>query len=284
MRVGVFDPYLDDLGGGEKYMVSIASYLSQKHQVDIFWNNPADLRKLVERFSLNVSKINLVNNIFSGQVSFPERVQKSRSYDVIILLSDGSLPILLSKKILIHFQQPFPNIKPGLAMRLKKFKINSFFCNSQFTKSFIDKEFATNSQVLYPPVEIKAKKIKKENVILHVGRFRVKDVTTSISGKKEAVGDYKKQAVMLQVFKEMVDAGLKDWKFVLAVSVNQDEKEIFSKLQESVKGYPVEFLVNKKNDELWEIYSKVKFIGMLRGLAKIWKRIPKLRNILAFQP
>ena len=114
MRIGVFDPYLDDLGGGEKYMVSIASYLSQKHQVDIFWNNPADLRKLVERFSLNVSKINLVNNIFSGQVSFPERVQKSRSYDVIILLSDGSLPILLSKKTLIHFQQPFPNIKPAL--------------------------------------------------------------------------------------------------------------------------------------------------------------------------
>ena len=217
MRIGLFDPYLDDLGGGEKYMVSIAEYLSKNHSVSIFWNDPKDLQKLVDRFSLDVSKIQLTENIFSPQVSFWKRLTESRKYDAIIILSDGSLPVLLSKKVLIHFQQPFPNLNSTLKTNLKKFRVNSFFCNSQFTKAFIDKEFAIDSKVLYPLVEIKMRKVKKENIILHVGRFRVRDVTTNVSGKEVAIGDYKKQSVMLKVFKEMIAAGLKNWKFVLAI-------------------------------------------------------------------
>ena len=36
MRIGIFDPYLDTLSGGEKYMLSIASCLVQEYEVFIF--------------------------------------------------------------------------------------------------------------------------------------------------------------------------------------------------------------------------------------------------------
>ena len=36
MKIGIFDPYLDDLGGGEKYMMKIAQCLGKNHDVSIF--------------------------------------------------------------------------------------------------------------------------------------------------------------------------------------------------------------------------------------------------------
>lgn len=74
MRIGIYDPYLDDLGGGEKYMMTIAQCLSKEHQVDVFWDNKQDLDNLIYRFSLDLSKISLVPNIFSGQFSTFQRL------------------------------------------------------------------------------------------------------------------------------------------------------------------------------------------------------------------
>ena len=35
MKIGIYDPYLDDIGGGEKYMMSIAEVLSLENIVDV---------------------------------------------------------------------------------------------------------------------------------------------------------------------------------------------------------------------------------------------------------
>src|SRR5581483_6011337 len=92
--------------------------------------------------------------------------------------------------------------------------------------------------------------VKKENIILNVGRFRV------IS--KEPLNDYKKQAVMIKVFSQMVRSGFKNWKFILAVSIRKSDEGEFKKLQSLAENLPIEFLINKENDELWDIYSKAK--------------------------
>ena len=268
MRIGIFDPYLDDLGGGEKYMATIAQVLSKDNQVDIFWDEKKDIEELTQRFPLDLSKVNLTKNIFSRNVSYIEKIKESLKYDVIIILSDGSLPMLLSKKTFIHFQQPFVNISPNFKNSLKKTKITGFFCNSEFTKSHIDKEFGINSLVIYPPVDVKAKNMKKENIILNVGRFRVRDVTTSVNGAAQGIGDFKKQGLMLDVFKNMIKKGPAGWKLVFAVSVKKHEEGIFKKFKESAKGVPVEFVVNKNNDELWDIYSKAKIYWHASGFGE----------------
>ncbi len=256
MKIGIFDPYLDDLGGGEKYMMKTALCLAEKADVDIFWDSKEDLRELKNRFLLDISKIKLAKNIFSPQTPLFQRLVQSRKYDMIILLSDGSIPLLLSRKIFIHFQQPIPDLNLDFKTKIKKYKINKFFCNSFYTKSYIDKSLKINNLVLYPPVDLKARNIKKENIILHVGRFRVKNV---------GMADYKKQTVMIKAFKDMIDENLKGWRFIIAVSVKKEEEDQFSSLKNWAKGYPIEFIVNKNNDQLWDTYSRAKIYWHASG-------------------
>lgn len=256
MRIGIFDPYLDDLGGGEKYMMTIAQVLSKNHDVDVFWDDKSDIDDLLKRFSLDLSKVKIVPNVFSRKISTLKRFIASKKYDRIIFLSDGSIP-LVYPKLLVHIQQPLEHMQTSsLFGKFKTNRVKTFFCNSEYTRLFIDNRFHIKTKVLYPPVKLQVRKIKKENIILHVGRFRVKNVKND---------DYKKQGVMVNQFKKMINGGLKNWKFVLAVSVLEKDKKEFEEMKKSVQNYPIEFLVNKSNDELWEIYSKARIYWHASG-------------------
>jgi glycosyltransferase involved in cell wall biosynthesis len=267
MRIGIYDPYLDDLGGGEKYMITLAQCLSRNNLVTVFWNRQEDLKKVAQRFSLDISKITLKKNIFSSDFPVLKRCLESLNYDAIVVLSDGSIPFVLSRKLFIHFQQPMPSTKMSLINSLKMTRVTSFFCNSFFTKSFIDKEFGVNSKVIYPPVDITSNKNKKENIILHVGRFR------TINNESQ---DYKKQGLMMNVFKKMVDKGLNNWKFILAVGLHDKDKSKFNQLQKNAQGYPIEFLINLSNNDLGKIYSKSKIYWHASGYGENLDKNPEL--------
>lgn len=267
MRIGIFDPYLNDQGGGEKYMITLAQCLSKDNVVTVFWNNAEDLENVAKRFSLDISKIRLQNNIFSQDYPLLKRLLESARYDRIIILSDGSIPFVFSRKLLVHFQQPFPQIKISLKTQFKKMRVDHFFCNSFFTKFFIDKEFGINSQVIYPPVDTVVKKNKKQNVILHVGRFRARNIDS---------GDYKKQGVMIGVFKKMVERGLKGWKLILAVGLQDEDKPKFEKLKENAKDYPIEFLINLNKADLHKAYSTSKIYWHASGYGENLDENPEL--------
>lgn len=270
MKIGIFDPYLDDLGGGEKYMMTIAECLSKKHEVNIFWDDKKSLELLNQRFSLDLARVHLVPNIFSPKISFLKRVLETRKYDVLIVLSDGSIPFSLSRKLLLHVQQPLKNFNSKtLKEKIKLSRVSDIFFNSEYTKSFNENNFKLKSCVIYPPVSFFAKDVKKENIILTVGRFRVKDVITKVD-------DYKKLSVMIDAFKRLPKERLKNWKFILAVSVLEKDKKAFKVLQKQTEDFPIEFLVNKSNDELWEIYSKAKIYWHASGFGEDLKKHPEL--------
>ena len=119
MRIGIYDPYLDVLGGGERYMLTAAKCLSQNHTVELFWYNADIIKKAQERFGLNLSSVKVTKNIFTSQYGFLERLKITRSYDAIIYLSDGSLPFLFSKKSFIHFQFPVEWVTTNPLITLK---------------------------------------------------------------------------------------------------------------------------------------------------------------------
>ncbi len=261
MRIGIYDPYLDDLGGGEKYMMAIAECLSQSHNVTVFWDNNEGLKKIEKRFSVDLGKVKIEKNIFSSKVSLIKRLLVTKNYDAIIMLIDGSIPTVSSGKLFLHIQQPLSSISSkSFKSRLKLSRVTGIFYNSKFTKSYNDKVFAhVKSSVIYPPVNIAAKKLAKENIIMHVGRFRVISVNNQ---------DYKKQQVMVGAFKEMMDEGLKGWKFVVVTSINDENETRFKEMLNSTKGYPIEFLVNKSNQELWETYNKAKIYWHASGFGE----------------
>ncbi len=268
MKIGIFDPYLDDLGGGEKYMMSMATCLSSRHEVSVFWDEAHDIQKLVERFSFDFSNITIAPNIFSPRLNKIQRLLETRKYDLIIFLSDGSIPFTLSKKLFLHIQQPLHHIeKTSVKFQMKQRRITGIFCNSEFTKNYNKRFFSIPMSVIYPPVVLMPKKIKKENIILHVGRFRIKNVT--------GIDDFKKQGVMLSEFKNMVDQGLIRWKFVVATSIQDEDQDAFEKVKESVEGYPVEFMINVPNEKLWDIYSKAKIYWHASGYGEDLEKHPE---------
>lgn len=258
MLIGVYDPYLDDLGGGEKYILTLATCLSKDNDVSLFWDKKEDLDIVTQRFSIDISKIKLAKNIFARNYGFFNRLKESKKYGSIIVLSDGSIPFVWSK-LFLHIQQPIVNVRYSLKDQLKISRVSKIFCNSLFTQEFLDKSLKKKSVVIYPPISLKPKKVEKENIILTVGRFRVRNVGTA---------DYKKQSVLVDVFMKMVDKGLKEWKFVLATSVKPNEEEELEKLKTKAKNYPIEFLVNRTNDELWDIYSKAKIYWHATGFGE----------------
>lgn len=266
MRIGIFDPYLDTLGGGEKYMLTAASCLSREHSVFLFWNDQSIIKKAEERFGLDLSKVGLARNIFSKETTFFRRVLETRKYDLIIYLSDGSIPFILSKKVFIHFQFPVEWVNGrSFKIKLKLLRVPKIFCNSYFTKSFIDKKFTVKSIVLYPPAQIETGKTKKENIILHVGRFGL-----SIEGS-----NFKKQDIMIESFKKMIANGLTNWRFILVISFQTKDKERVEELEEKAKGLPIQFLKNPKNSTLLDLYGKAKIYWHASGFGEDLVKYPE---------
>ena len=266
MKVGIYDPYLDDMGGGEKYMMTIAACLSKQHGVSVFWDTRKELDAVGTRFSLDLSSVKIVPNIFSPHVSLIKRFFKTREYDAIIVLTDGSIPLVGARKLFLHIQQPLASMQVhSLFEKIKLSRVNGFFCNSHYTEALNEKKFSIAACVIYPPVALSLKEVVKGNIILHVGRFR------SVSGV-----DYKKQGAMIGAFKKMIDSGLKNWKFVIATSVREKDIPEFNTMKETAKGYPIEFLINQPNTALWHMYSQAKIYWHASGFGENLETHPEL--------
>jgi len=255
MRAGIFDPYLDTIGGGERYAMTVAETLLKKGwSVDVFWKNEEVKSKLMEKFSLEVERINFIsyspveNNLFT-------RRKIENSYDLLFYFSDGSVPFMFGKKNLLHFQVPFKNVlKRSLKNNIKLRNIFAVVCNSNFTKKFIDEGLGISSKVIFPPVDVAVLgPMTKRNVVLSVGRF-----SQLLQGKR--------QDVLVDVFKEMVkEKKIRDWKLVLAGGSEVGSKEYLRQLRESSNKYPIEIIENPSFKEIKQLYGEAKIFWTASG-------------------
>lgn len=244
-------------------MLTIARCLESVHEVSILWDKtPSDQirAKAKSRFGFDLSTVAFKPSFFHSDIGLLKRRKLSREYDLIIYLSDGSIPVL-GCPLIIHFQSPMPWVKGAtLKNRIKMLRVKDVICNSAFTKSYIDKYFAVSSKVLYPPVSVEQKYVesKKEKVILNVGRF----------GINHSGSSYKKQDILADAFMRMVKEGLAGWKLVLAMSVMEQDND---KLEEFKKKYADErivFAINCTNDELWDHYQKASIYWHAAGFGE----------------
>lgn len=264
MKIGIFDPYLDSLGGGERYALTVAEHLSKDHQIEIFWDGRDLKSEIKTRLSLNLDKTKFVSNVFTREKSLLEKLVKTSSYDLIFYLSDGSIPTSAAKSNILHFQTPFSHIKAKTVFnRLKLSRFNWVICNSYFTKKFIDKTYGVKSVVIYPPVDVLSfSPRRKRNLILSVGRF-----TGSLENKK--------LEVMIEVFKSLVDRGLTAWDFHLIGGMLENDKEYFEKLKSQVSGYPIRLLPNTSFSELKKYYSEAKIYWHAKGYGENEEKSPE---------
>lgn len=257
MRAAIYSPYLDTLGGGERYLASVAAFFVRNGiSVDLEWKDSSIKEKLETRFGIDLTGVNIVSDISRGN-----------GYDYCFWLSDGSIPTLGARKNILHFQVPFTGVKgKTLLNKMKFFRINKTVCNSLFTKRIVDKEYGINSVVVYPPVAtLKFKPGKKEDLILYVGRF-------------SKLLQPKRQDVLIRAFKELFDstgASARSWKLVLAGGTEVGGEEYFKHLTELSKTYPIKLYKNPSLSDLKELYSRAKVFWTAAGYGIDEEREPK---------
>jgi glycosyltransferase involved in cell wall biosynthesis len=244
MKAGIYNPYLDTLGGGERYTLAFAKVLSDNGwEVDLEWKDFGIKKSLEDRFGMDLAKINIVNDVKRGD-----------GYDLCFWISDGSIPALKARKNLLHFQVPFQNVNGrSLLNKMKLFRVSKIICNSNFTKKIIDQEYGVNSLVVYPPVDTRSIKPKrKENIILFVGRF---------SGLLQN----KHQDILIKSFKKLVNGGLVGWKLILAGGVEVGVDNYLEELKKLSKNCAIEIISSPDFKTLKDLYGKAKIFWSASG-------------------
>ncbi|EKD53313.1 MAG: hypothetical protein ACD_61C00071G0001 [uncultured bacterium] len=253
----IFDPYIDTLGGGERYILTFAlGLIKNGYSVVLAWPSKNELKSAELRFGLDLSKISIDEEAYglcSQKSAYTERLQFTKDYDLIFWVSDGSLPFLFSKNNIIHFQVPFKKLGGNPTVNnLKNVFIKKFVYNSDFTRNVLEKNLPKDKGfVLYPPIDIDSfTPGKKEDVILSVARF-------------DSPSHGKRQDVLIEAFKKL-SKKVKGYKLILAGGLKGDEV-IMQKIVKMAKGLPVEFVVNPDFNELKKLYSKARFFWHAAG-------------------
>lgn len=247
MKAALFTPYLNTLGGGERYMLSIAkALLEEKWQVDIESIDPNILEKAEERFNLGIS----------GKAQVVKDIKRGDGYDVCFWLSDGSIPRLLARKNILHMQRPFYDVDgKSLINRMKFFRINEIIVNSFFTKEWIDREFPIESKVVYPPVDVKKFKSakQKQKTIIYVGRF-------------SQLEQSKRQDILVEAFIDgHREKYLEDYTLLLMGASDVGRTSYVDDLRIKAYSYPIKVVENAPFSDIVSELSKAKFFWSAAG-------------------
>jgi len=239
----IVSPYLDHLGGGERYMLSVAEVLeSLGHQVVFAWDNLEEVSKLARMLGITLTSPTLdakIKSLYFANNPL-SMYQATKAYDIVVYLSDGSIPLLGGKHNILHMQVPFHGVGGrSWKNQFKKRFIDHVIVNSKFTKDIIDAEYGIKSVIVYPPVHPVECTAPKEKIILSVGRF-------------EPSLNTKKQDVLLGAWRAL-SPRLPGWKLVLAGASSSDDW--LKHLQGLARDLPVEFKVNATYDELCQLYA-----------------------------
>lgn len=260
MKIGIFDPYLDTLGGGERYIFTLASFLSKQHEVTIFWDNQGDLGKLQELLDIDISRVKFASNIFKEGIF--KKIIETRKYDAIFYMSDGSIPFLFSKKSFLIFQFPVNWVNgKNLVTKIKLYFVKNVICYSNFVKDYIDKSFGVKSLVIEPSLRDDFKTLPKENIILSVGRF-TKGLNT------------KNQEFMISAFNRSSKI-FSNWQLILVGSRLDKDKDYVESLRNKIGTSSIKIFDNLEYSKVRELFSQSKIYWHAAGYGQDLQENPE---------
>src|SRR3989344_4664856 len=209
MKIGLYSPFVaETLGGGERYLLTLAECLLPKHEVDLVLPHiPENLKaKFTNQFNLKLDRLNLVVGPFGKNQTAWQRWQFTGRYDVFYYMTDGSFFVPHAKRNIVHFMIPF-NRPAGLVQRLKLAAwpvktTHSYFCQQALERIWKIKI----NFVQWGAVETaKFKPLTKQNLIISVGRWFTPNHNQHC----------KRQDFLAATFKKLCDQGLKGWRLAL---------------------------------------------------------------------
>lgn len=270
-KVGLYNPYLDSLGGGEKHILSILKVFNNLgNQIDIFWDE--DLNQRIKKaFGLVFHPtIKFLPNIFKNK-KFPfssiKILKETAKYDYFFYVSDGSYFFSLAKKNFIFAMVPCQKLYPvSLINKIKTFNYK-IIANSKFTQKFL-KKWGVPSILIEPYIEndfVNLPSNKKNRLILSVGRF------FSHLHRKN-------QDLIIQMFKKIRQKNqlFKDYKLILAGGLKKEDNQYFNYLKKIVANDPaIIFKTNINYQEMLRLYQSAKYYWHFTGFGIDEKKSPE---------
>lgn len=261
MKIGLYSPFLaDNIGGGERYLLTVAKCLLPQHRVDLIVPQLTLglLEKFRRNFNLKLTGLNFVTGPFNPQSSGLERTKFTRQYDIFYYMTDGSFFISKAKKNIVHFMIPF-NRPPNLIQRFKLRYWPIKVANSYFTKNALERIWRLKIDYIHWGAvdQNDFKPLAKQNIILNVGRF------FSPSNNKHC----KRQDFLVKTFKVLYDQGLTNWRLILngPIDHGQDNFRYAKKVAHLAKGYPITLRHQDNFKQLQQDYGQAKIYWHAAG-------------------
>jgi len=284
VKIGIYAPYLETYGGGEKYICTIAKMLSENHDVELITCDKVNMKELKDRLNINLGKVVLrrikIPSLFK-KLPYLHQLMRiiaisriTKEYDLFINQEHFSIiPSLAKRSVLICEVPPAKQNKSLFNIILALFfdpqlkSYDKIITNSFYTRNWVLKYYKKKVEVLYPPVDVNAfSPLPKQNIILNVGRFFRNQ-------------HCKKQLEMIKIFKELYSEAeeLKTWEFHLVGGIStkiEDQKYLQLCLREA-QNYPVFFHINVPFRVLRELYGKGKIYWHATGLYENEEKTPE---------
>lgn len=253
----LYDPYLDTLGGGERYIFGLASAWRDIGRVTVAGGavpEPGRLRAMGFPGDLEVV----------GMKDWQFAV-RSRRYDVTVSMVNELPGWSGAARALLVVQFPFPfwlgrhPVRRTVRRALRTQLLAQYEClvYSHFVREWLERRWSAPSTVLFPPVRLRRYvPTAKRRTILAVGRF--------------FVGDHsKRQDTIIEVFAK-VQAQLPGWRLVLAGGVAQDgqSQAYLGRLRELASGLPVEIVANADAARLDQLFAEASLFVHAAGYGR----------------
>lgn len=260
----LYSPYLDILGGGERYLLTIASALPSLYETYLIGRE--NLReKIRDNLNIDLSSVKIINTGDFLKLNPFNRLVKTRGFDCLFYMTDGSLFFSKALRNFLIIQSTL-HIPPQTQINRWKSYNWKLICYSGFMQKLIKKRIGLNAQILSPGINVSsysAKSVPKEKIILTVGRFF-------------PYPHNKRHDFLIDVFCRNYQKHFSGWKLVVAGGLSEDGgKQILLDLQKRGENYPVEFLVNLSFAELVAQYKKAKIYWHATGVGSDLTKYPE---------
>jgi len=257
-KVGLYDPFLDTLGGGELHVLSILNVLNaHEYESFLFWDTNIT-KNIEEKFSLRFKNgIKFIPNIFKAKISPLRKLGILKNFDIFIYVTDGSYFFSSAKKNVIFCMVPDKKLYARHLLNRLKTRTCQFIANSRFTGNLLE-QFGIKNQVLYPYIDdafFRKKTMEKEKIILSVGRF-----FPHLHAKQ--------QQTMIRAFKKFkqLNKDSSSYKLILAGGLKKEDKNYFQQLKEIVRNdSSIELKPNVPFKELLSLYERSEFYWHFTG-------------------
>ncbi len=282
-RIAIYNPAWHSLGGGEKYILTIAEVLAREPGTSVqvltgdrtltseriraafhlqisdkqlLYVRPAEARRLLARADLSV----VVSNFLPFGLPARRNV-------LILQIPYGpiSAATIARRSLGGNFREAAKDV---LRLRLlaDARRADRVFVYSEFVRAVLEHNHGVRAAVLSPPIDDFRQAAPRQHVIVSVGRiFR---------------GPYndKRYDVMLEGFKRLCDRrGDRSWEYRIVGNCGSDaaSAKYLDTLRQQARGYPVRFSVNTPYADLARHYNEATLFWHAAGYGVDSEREPE---------